>query len=271
MPTLLIQNGEHRQAGLLSGPVLIGRARACAVHLDSGEVSRVHAWIGRDGASWFVADTFSREGTRVNDQPIAGRQKLSDGDVITVGRARLTFDASEQLPTGAMDIDLASRVWTGEPPDVPIRFVCACGATIAVSSFFIGRSASCTYCSRRIVIPRSSGQIAGEEHTHDAEAAACSICQCAIAKGEQSTRCPTCGVSFHEQCWTENKGCSSYGCAQVNALDDTPKVEAEIADDPTPYTSEPVARQIPWLAIVMGTAAVVVVGAATVGYFLYLR
>lgn len=271
MPTLLIQHGARRQAGLLSGPVLIGRSRACAVQVDSGDVSRVHAWIGRDGATWFVADTFSREGTRVNDQPIAGRQKLSDGDTISVGPARLTFDVSDRLTNGVTPIDLSSRVWKGEPPDVPIRFACACGATITVSSFFVGRSSSCLYCTRPFIIPRSSGQLAGQDDTHDAEATTCSICQCAVAHGEQSTRCPTCGVSFHEQCWTENKGCSTYGCAQVNALDDTPTDEPQSEISAMSETPEPVARHVPWLAIGMGTAAVLLIGAATVGYFLYLR
>jgi hypothetical protein len=40
----------------------------------------------------------------------------------------------------------------------------------------------------------------------------CSICQTAVIAGEQVLRCPTCELPFHGECWTENGGCSAYGC-----------------------------------------------------------
>jgi pSer/pThr/pTyr-binding forkhead associated (FHA) protein len=46
----------------------------------------------------------------------------------------------------------------------------------------------------------------------------CSICQTDILSSEASTRCPSCRLTFHEQCWQENYGCSAYGCDQVNVL-----------------------------------------------------
>jgi hypothetical protein len=48
--------------------------------------------------------------------------------------------------------------------------------------------------------------------------ATCSICQTDILPSEASTRCPSCHLTFHEQCWQENYGCSAYGCDQVNVL-----------------------------------------------------
>lgn len=47
----------------------------------------------------------------------------------------------------------------------------------------------------------------------------CGACQSQISILEQITRCPECGVTFHADCWTENRGCSSYGCPQVGVLD----------------------------------------------------
>lgn len=47
----------------------------------------------------------------------------------------------------------------------------------------------------------------------------CGACQSAIDPDELMTRCPDCGVSFHPECWAENRGCSSYGCKQVGVLD----------------------------------------------------
>lgn len=40
----------------------------------------------------------------------------------------------------------------------------------------------------------------------------CSICQTTIVAGEQIVACSDCGLPFHDECWTENRGCSQYGC-----------------------------------------------------------
>jgi hypothetical protein len=63
--------------------------------------------------------------------------------------------------------------------------------------------------------------------------ATCSICQTDILPSEQSTRCPSCHLTFHEQCWQENYGCSAYGCDQVNVLAPMAAgAHAEAADAP---------------------------------------
>jgi hypothetical protein len=46
----------------------------------------------------------------------------------------------------------------------------------------------------------------------------CSICRHAMAAAEATTACPSCGLTFHVDCWKENFGCSAYGCDQVNVL-----------------------------------------------------
>lgn len=48
--------------------------------------------------------------------------------------------------------------------------------------------------------------------------AICSICHSTISDEEQTSVCPSCGLTFHADCWHENFGCSAYGCPQVNAL-----------------------------------------------------
>ena len=40
----------------------------------------------------------------------------------------------------------------------------------------------------------------------------CSICQTGIVAGEQIVFCPDCRLPFHQECWEENRGCSTYGC-----------------------------------------------------------
>ncbi len=51
---------------------------------------------------------------------------------------------------------------------------------------------------------------------HEAEAEqgrACAICQTPIARGELIVACPSCEAPYHADCWQENGGCGSYGCA----------------------------------------------------------
>ncbi|MDB5333913.1 MAG: hypothetical protein JWP03_5064 [Phycisphaerales bacterium] len=48
----------------------------------------------------------------------------------------------------------------------------------------------------------------------------CGVCHSAISIFEETTECPSCGLTFHSDCWAENRGCSAYGCPQVGALEE---------------------------------------------------
>jgi hypothetical protein len=54
----------------------------------------------------------------------------------------------------------------------------------------------------------------------------CGICHTRFETEDARTSCPECGLAFHADCWTENWGCSAYGCSQVNALN--PRIEPEL-------------------------------------------
>jgi hypothetical protein len=70
-----------------------------------------------------------------------------------------------------------------------------------------------------------------DQLTRAASHEVCSICHTALLPSEPVTACPSCGLTFHANCWQENLGCSAYGCAQVNALKspETPAAEPAIA------------------------------------------
>lgn len=40
----------------------------------------------------------------------------------------------------------------------------------------------------------------------------CPYCQSAIQPVEASITCRVCGIPHHEDCWTENGGCTTFGC-----------------------------------------------------------
>ena len=46
-------------------------------------------------------------------------------------------------------------------------------------------------------------------------AATCPICGCAFEETDEIRICPDCKVPHHDECWEENRGCSTYGCASA--------------------------------------------------------
>jgi len=76
----------------IDGPVLqIGRAPSCDIVLDDRNVSRRHAEIRRRGPVVVLIDLDSTNGTIVNGRRVR-EHPLADGDRITLGNSRLTFE-----------------------------------------------------------------------------------------------------------------------------------------------------------------------------------
>jgi pSer/pThr/pTyr-binding forkhead associated (FHA) protein len=70
----------------------IGRDPGLAVSLPyETSVSRHHARITVRGACAFLDDLGSTNGTRINGDPLFSERELAEGDVISVGRASLTY------------------------------------------------------------------------------------------------------------------------------------------------------------------------------------
>jgi serine phosphatase RsbU (regulator of sigma subunit) len=77
---------------------VLGRNANCDVVFPANDfaVSREHACILRVAGQFFIEDMGSRNGTYVNNQPVASRQLLKDGDKIRICDFLYTFQ--EQLP-----------------------------------------------------------------------------------------------------------------------------------------------------------------------------
>jgi uncharacterized Zn finger protein (UPF0148 family) len=56
-------------------------------------------------------------------------------------------------------------------------------------------------------------------------ASTCPICGTPVEYNDPKIVCPSCQVTFHHECWQDNKGCSTYGCKQVNVLNPPMKVD----------------------------------------------
>ncbi len=71
--------------------VALGRSPENNIVVADPKVSRRHALIQREDDTYWIDDLESLNGTRVNDDRIAERHALEDGDVIHVGDARFVF------------------------------------------------------------------------------------------------------------------------------------------------------------------------------------
>ncbi len=212
--------------------------------MPDAEVSRIHAWIDRVGDRYYVADADSRSGTIVEEYPIAGRHTLRDGDEIKVGPATIVYRDEDELPEGLTRLTVPAANGVAEPAAGGILFACGCGAPLWAPLDWVGRRGKCAHCGERTPVPAldpsvmPSGTPARPKAPVAAKAAAtrlCSICQWAIEPSDAQTSCPSCHLTFHSECWEENKGCSAYGCASVAALEEpateTEAVPAEVEHD----------------------------------------
>ncbi|MBW8742151.1 MAG: FhaA domain-containing protein [Gaiellaceae bacterium] len=71
--------------------VVIGRSRDCDIQLADANVSRRHAELRQEGASYWIVDLGSTNGIEVNGKRVK-RAKLRTGDTITLGSTAITFD-----------------------------------------------------------------------------------------------------------------------------------------------------------------------------------
>jgi len=76
---------------LVSAPrAVLGRSRQCDVRLPDANSSRRHAEIRHEDDTWWIVDLGSTNGTLVNGKR-AKRERLDDGDVITLGSTDIVF------------------------------------------------------------------------------------------------------------------------------------------------------------------------------------
>ena len=81
---------EGRAHPITSRSVVIGRSRECDLRVADGNASRRHAEVVQEGATYLVVDLGSTNGTELNGKRIS-REKLTDGDRITIGATDLVF------------------------------------------------------------------------------------------------------------------------------------------------------------------------------------
>jgi general secretion pathway protein E len=101
MPEPFVQiqaaDGAVRELPITDKPITVGRHPTNLVVLPDGMASRYHCVIEKSDGGLRVRDLDSSNGTRVNGQVIK-TWRLGDGDVVQVGKSRITIHASNMSP-----------------------------------------------------------------------------------------------------------------------------------------------------------------------------
>jgi hypothetical protein len=86
-------NGQTRT--ITERSLIVGRSREADVQINDPNVSRRHLELRQEGATYWLVDLDSTNGTLVNGKRVE-RTKLEDGDRITIGGTELVF--ARKLP-----------------------------------------------------------------------------------------------------------------------------------------------------------------------------
>jgi hypothetical protein len=89
------------------GETVLGRSPECHVTIDDPLVSREHAKIHNHGDRVVLEDLGSRNGSKINGEPLQGSIELNDGDRIRIGNQEILFSRVVQpkrpgRPTGSL-------------------------------------------------------------------------------------------------------------------------------------------------------------------------
>ncbi len=292
MASVVIHSEEPIQAASFSRRVLIGRKPFNGVQFGQRIVSRIHAWIDKDGDDFYIRDARSRGGTFVNGKRTNGKVILHDGDEVRIGTSKLTFHDSDEIPEHAVTFQIAEDGTNPGFEDPGILIACeSCSAPMWVPASMAGAFGRCGICSGEINVPgepasgirrpltpndsivdmpaikqpvdlgesaRPFDPLAVDMPQPKPEAAAktCGVCQSPILPGEATIPCTSCSQVYHAECWYENRGCAAYGCAQVGALDTkTEEPEPALAARTAASVAaapQPASRPFPWDFALLG-------------------
>ena len=84
---------DGRSQTITERTVVMGRSKECDVRVEDPNVSRRHAELRQEGATYWLVDLDSTNGTELNGKRVS-RAKLADGDRITLGSTEIVFGRS---------------------------------------------------------------------------------------------------------------------------------------------------------------------------------
>ncbi|MFG0289458.1 MAG: FHA domain-containing protein [Rhodopirellula sp. JB044] len=106
---LVHRNGDQRGEviHIEEGKTLLGRSEKCQIHLPTPDISRQHCVFIRTKTQLFVYDLESRNGTKVNREPIESKKpiELRHRDKVQVGRWKFRFLIKDALSGESIPVE----------------------------------------------------------------------------------------------------------------------------------------------------------------------
>jgi len=135
--------------------LVVGRSSDNDLPIKHSSVSREHFALVRQDEDWFVEDLGSANGTFINQDRVATRTRLAEGDRIKAGKARLTFhrgdmnaaDPAIELQNAAADFAVSEAAGPQQPePDQSSMGCAKCGGGFSIAHRPRGDSQPCPRC-----------------------------------------------------------------------------------------------------------------------------
>lgn len=127
MTELIIQTGKHqgKTIDLAGMDCIIGRHESCKIRIASEDVSKQHCRLKHKADGVYLKDLGSRNGTFLNDQPIADEVKIKPGDLLRIGPMTFLIAEGKTVPAkaaakgskGSADDDMIAA-WLSEGGDL---------------------------------------------------------------------------------------------------------------------------------------------------------
>ncbi|MCO5171035.1 MAG: FHA domain-containing protein [Planctomycetes bacterium] len=163
---ILEEGGQSRPFEFDAEQITIGRTADNAVRISDALSSRHHCQIKRGPAGWVVTDLKSRNGTKLNGEPLTADHVLRPGDRIEVGESIVHF--AEKRGARQPSVKTKRREKPAEAPaaaapdgppltaaDRPALVVAGQRVALASFPFVIGRKKSCG-------LPLDDGDVSNE-------------------------------------------------------------------------------------------------------------
>ena len=118
---LLVFDGElaGRKFVLEHPVIMVGRGSECDVVINDASISRQHAQFLRQADGVYVQDLNSRNGTRINGEPLLSPRLVKPGDIISIGSVRLKYAPVQSTDTTSSPFSSGRRVRPGRVARCP--------------------------------------------------------------------------------------------------------------------------------------------------------
>ena len=100
MARFVVKEGKKSRVESDADRIDIGTRSSCVLSLDDTVVAERHVTIAYKDGRFVIEDAGSATGTYLNGLPLAQPTPLGAGDVIVLGRSKLTADKCERCRPG---------------------------------------------------------------------------------------------------------------------------------------------------------------------------